>query len=84
MLNLLRQKPMRLAVAWFVNSLGFSIIYPFLPLYLHNNRGFDMSTVGLIFPAMGVGVVLGPPISGWLVDHIGRRLILVGGPILQD
>ncbi|MDD3119554.1 MAG: MFS transporter, partial [Victivallales bacterium] len=52
-------------------------------LYLHNSRGLPMSTVGLIFPVMGAGVMLGPPVAGWLVDHFGRKKIMQWGTFLR-
>ncbi|MBD3305937.1 MFS transporter [candidate division KSB3 bacterium] len=70
-----------LAVAWGTNVLAYSIIYPFLPIYFHSIRGIPMSTVGLIYPIMGMAVIVGSPISGVLTDRIGRRLLLVGGPL---
>jgi len=70
-----------IAVAWCINVLAYSIVYPFLPIYLHAIRGIPMSTVGLIFPVMGLAAIIGSPISGWLADHAGRRALLIGGPI---
>lgn len=77
--NFFQRKDNMLAVAWCMSSLAYSIVYPFIPLYLHLNRGLDMATVGLIFPIMGIGIIGGPAIAGILVDHFGRRKILVGG-----
>lgn len=76
-----RRQTLFIAVAWCINVLAYSIVYPFLPIYLHANRGIPMSTVGLIFPVMGLAAIIGSPISGWLADHAGRRALLIGGPI---
>jgi MFS family permease len=73
----------KLASAWCINSLAYSIIYPFIPLYLHNNRGFSMNTVSWIFPLMGIGIMIGPIIAGTLVDLLGRRVLLIGGPVIR-
>ena len=40
-----------------------------------------MSKVGLIFPVMGLAAIIGSPLSGWLADHAGRRVLLIGGPV---
>ncbi len=72
-----------LAAAWAVGALAYAITYPFLPLYLHGQRGMAMSTVGLIFPIMGFARLVGPPIAGYLVDTIGRRGVLVAGPLVR-
>jgi len=67
-----------LAVAWSINSLAYSIVYPFLLIYLHNVRGLPMAQVGLIFPLMAIGTMIGPPLSGLIVDRFGRRRLLFG------
>ena len=72
-----------LALAWLANSLAYSIVYPFIPIYLHGSRGFPMSQVGLIFPIMGVGLMIGPAISGFLVDKFGRQKVLYGGTLIR-
>lgn len=68
-----------LAVAWAINSLAYSIIYPFIPIYLNEERGIPIEKVGLIFPLMGLAVILTPPLSGWLTDRIGRRFMMQFG-----
>lgn len=65
-----------LAIGWCINSLAFSIVYPFLPIYLHEERKLEMALVGLIFPAIGLGSILGPPLAGMLVDRFGRSKLL--------
>ncbi|QSH42397.1 MFS transporter [Lentisphaerota bacterium ZTH] len=72
-----------LSVANFFNSLGFAIVLPFLSIYFYNSRSFSMDTVGLILSSMGAGVLIGPPISGWLVDYSGRRMVLQLGLFLR-
>ena len=67
--------------AFGINVLAYSIIYPFLPLYLHSERGIPMATVGLVFPVMGLATIIGSPLAGILADKIGRRLLLLWGPI---
>lgn len=76
-----RRQDNMLAVAWAINSLAYSIVYPFLPIYLHSSRGLPMDQVGLIFPAMGLGVMIGPPLSGFLADRFGRRKLLYGSTL---
>lgn len=68
-----------LAIAWAINSLAYSIIYPFIPIYLHEERGIPIEKVGLIFPLMGLAVILTPPLSGWLTDRIGRHFMMQFG-----
>ena len=68
-----------LAAAWAINSLAYSIVYPFIPIYLHEERNIPMDVVGTIFPLMGLAVILAPPVSGWLTDRIGRRFMMQFG-----
>ena len=70
-----------LAAAWAINSLAYSIVYPFIPIYLHQERGFPMSEVGIIFPLMGLAVILSPSLSGWMADRIGRHFMMQFGQI---
>ena len=61
-----------------VNALGNGLAYPFLFIYLHNVRGFDLATAGLIVgTSSAVGLVAGP-VVGTLVDRVGGRLTLAG------
>lgn len=76
---MLTNRIFHLSIGWLLNSLAYSIIYPFLPLYLHQYRGIDMKLVGLSFPCMAVGAMIGPPFAGMLVDRLGRRRVLIGG-----
>jgi MFS family permease len=47
-------------------------------------RGFPMSTVGLIFPVMGLATIIGSPFSGYLADRFGRRIVMWAGPVLRS
>eukprot|EP00828_Plagiopyla_frontata_P003501 TRINITY_DN11077_c0_g1_i1.p3 TRINITY_DN11077_c0_g1~~TRINITY_DN11077_c0_g1_i1.p3 ORF type:complete len:124 (-),score=5.84 TRINITY_DN11077_c0_g1_i1:47-418(-) len=74
-------KQYSLAVAWMINSLAYSIIYPFIPIYLYQERGFSMNMVGLLFPVMGVGTIIAMPLTGWLTDKVGRYFVIQLGPV---
>ena len=70
-----------LSVAWGFNTFAFSIVYPFLPLYLNQQRGFPMKIVGLMYPIMGIAAIIGGPVAGILADRFGRRQLIIGGPV---
>jgi MFS family permease len=58
------------------NSYGNGLAIPFLFIYLHNVRGIDLGTAGLIVGTnAAVGLVAGPVI-GTLIDRIGGRRTL--------
>ncbi len=72
-----------LALSWCINIFALSITYPFLPIYLHSQRGYALGLVGLIYPVMGLGRVLAPLLSGHLIDGIGRRRVLILSPLAR-
>ncbi|MGH2994910.1 MAG: MFS transporter [Gaiellaceae bacterium] len=58
------------------NSFGNGLAIPFLFIYLHNVRGIDLGTAGLIVGTnAAVGLVAGPLI-GTLIDRVGGRRTL--------
>jgi MFS family permease len=58
------------------NSFGNGLAIPFLFIYLHNIRGIDLATAGLIVGTNGaVGLVAGPVI-GSLIDRVGGKATL--------
>jgi MFS family permease len=73
-----------LSITFAFNTLAGSIVFPFLPIYLHSMRGFPMSKVGLIFPVMGLATIIGSPFSGYLADRFGRRIVMWAGPVLRS
>lgn len=59
----------------FINRFG-GFVMPFLALYL-SGRGIDMAHVALVLGAISLGGLLGPVVSGYLADAIGRRNTIV-------
>lgn len=68
--------------AGMVNNLNDGMAWALLPLFFAA-RGLDLQQIGIlagVYPAVwGVGQ-LG---TGWLSDHIGRKVLIVGGMLLQ-
>ncbi|MBI4364022.1 MAG: MFS transporter [Candidatus Latescibacteria bacterium] len=64
-------------------STGFSIVIPFLSLYLHGERGVSMSLVGSIFFFAALTGALGQVVGGELTDRIGRKSVLVGTQLMR-
>lgn len=65
-----------LAAAWTFNQLAYAIVYPFIPLYLCEERNLSIQTVSLIFPLMGLATILTPPVAGVLTDRLGRNFMM--------
>ena len=75
----LKQRKFTLAAAWAFNQLAYAIVYPFIPLYLSNERNIPYTTVSLIFPLLGLAVIFAPIPCGWLTDKVGRNLMMQVG-----
>lgn len=60
-----------------LSSTGFSIVIPFLGLYLHGQRGVPMSAVGAIFFVAALAGALGQVVGGEWTDSKGRKYVLV-------
>jgi len=82
--DLTKKRVVSLAVAMGANTLAFSIVYPFLPIYLHTIRGIPMAKVGLVFPVMGLATIIGAPCAGFFADRIGRRVLMIWGPVFRS
>lgn len=83
LVQLFRRYPplLMLCVATGIIMLGQGITTPVLPLYAAS-FGVSTASVGLTIAAFGLArMVLNIPV-GLLSDRFGRRLVLVGGPII--
>jgi len=79
-----------LAFAQLITAVGFSSIFPFLPLYVEDlgsttHLGVEVLS-GMVFSAQGLTMMLASPIWGALADRYGRKLMvqrsLFGGAVL--
>ena len=66
-----------------LSSTGFSIVIPFLGLYLHGQRGVPMSAVGAIFFIAALAGAAGQIVGGEWTDRKGRKYVLVFSQILR-
>ena len=67
-------------IAQIVNVVGFSTIFPFLPLYVSSlDSIFGISNEmmsGLVFAMQGLSMMITAPIWGALADRYGRKLMI--------
>ena len=68
-----------LTSAWTFNQLAYAIVYPFIPIYLSNERMIPYSQVGLIFPLLGLVSIGSPLFIGPLTDRFGRSFMMLLG-----
>jgi DHA1 family multidrug resistance protein-like MFS transporter len=70
-----------LVVAQFSSALGFSIIFPFLPLYLkelHSTTDLSLEVMsGLVYSVQAVTMTIASPFWGAVADRYGRKLMVV-------
>lgn len=70
-----------LLTAQMFTSMGFSIIFPFLPFYvkeLHTSSGLSTETLsGLVFSTQALAMAIISPVWGAVADRYGRKLMVV-------
>ena len=64
-----------IALATFINRAGV-MVRPFLMLYLTKSLGFSDAAAGWIIALYGATVLVAAPLSGWLTDRLGARVVL--------
>jgi MFS transporter, DHA1 family, multidrug resistance protein len=70
-----------MAVTQFTSSVGFSIIFPFLPLYIAeigSTSGLGIEVLsGLVYSVQAITMALASPIWGAVADRYGRKAMVV-------
>ncbi len=77
-------------VAQLMTAIGFSSIFPFFPLYVHqlgSQFGYNLDLLaGLVFSAQAFTMMIASPIWGALADRYGRKLMveraMFGGSVI--
>jgi MFS family permease len=63
----------------FTHFISFQLLLATLPLYVINNLGGRESDVGLLMGATAIIALATRPISGWAVEAIGRKPVMLYG-----
>lgn len=58
-------------------AMGFSVVIPFLAIYLHERLEVAMTLVGIVYLARAMVAAFGSVIGGELADRIGRRRVML-------
>ena len=77
-----RQLVLSLYLPATVLALGQSMVAPVLP-NLTRDYGVGLSGASLVFVAFGAGAVVATFPAGYLMDKIGRKPVLLSGPVLE-
>lgn len=59
-----------------INRAG-TMVLPFLALYVTRGQSLSETDAGVILVAYGVGALITSPLSGWLVDRVGARRMMI-------
>jgi MFS family permease len=60
-----------------ITALGFSVVFPFLSLYLHEVMGVSMTAIGTIFLGSSLSGAVAALVGGELSDKFGRKPVMV-------
>src|SRR4051794_28430964 len=60
-----------------INTMGFSIVMPFMAMYLVEKRGASGALYGGVYFLAGLAAAAGNGISGELSDRLGRRRVML-------
>jgi MFS family permease len=72
-----------LVVGMFVDTLGRTILNPFLMLYVTKRFDVGMTEVGVLYGLMSVANTLGNTLGGALADRLGRKGMMILGLIIS-
>jgi predicted MFS family arabinose efflux permease len=72
-----------LAVARGINTMGFSIVMPFMAMHIVEDRGGTGATYGGIYLVSGLAAALGNGLSGEASDRVGRRRIMLAALLVR-
>ncbi|OPY34855.1 MAG: multidrug resistance protein MdtH [Methanomassiliicoccales archaeon PtaU1.Bin124] len=59
-----------------IDGTGYSIISPFLAIYMHDNLGMSMAAVGVVFLVGGIASAVGNLVGGIASDKLGRKGVM--------
>lgn len=64
------------------NFIAQGLLYPALPLYLTRELGTSKAVAGLVVSVLALTSIAVRPWAGGFIDRIGRRPLLIAGPVL--
>lgn len=62
-----------------INTMGFSLVMPFVAMHLVEERGATGAAYGLIYLLSGLFAAAGQGVAGELSDRVGRRAVMLSG-----
>ncbi len=71
-------------VSGFLTFVAVSALFLLLPFFLEGVLGFDIALVGILLGASPIALGVVAPISGWLSDRIGVRVLTLIGLVMMS
>jgi MFS family permease len=65
--------------AGFIDTVGSTLLHPFMALYVTRRFGVGMAQAGMLFAIVSVCGLLGSIVGGALADRLGRRKMVIFG-----
>jgi len=72
-----------LVLGMFIDTLGRTILNPFLMLYVTKKFAVGMTEVGMLFGLMSVANTVGRMLGGALTDRLGRKGMMIFGLVIS-
>jgi predicted MFS family arabinose efflux permease len=72
-----------LALGRCINTMGFSLVLPFMAMYLVEERGTRAATYGVIYLVAGIVAAGSQALSGELSDRFGRRTVMLSALVAR-
>ncbi|MCU0483472.1 MAG: MFS transporter [Chloroflexi bacterium] len=66
-----------LAAGNLVASFGFSLVFPFLTIYIVQEFGASAFEAGLVLAGYSAVSIFSASVGGWLADRVGRRPVMI-------
>lgn len=73
-----------LALARCINTMGFSLVMPFMAMYLVEDRGASGTLYGAVYLLAGVISAVAQGVAGEISDRVGRRKVMITGLALRS
>ena len=64
-------------VGMLISTLGASMIWPFLMIYVSKKLALPLVTVGSLFTINSIALLFTSFIAGWVIDRVGRKWMMV-------
>lgn len=73
-----------IALARLINTMGFSLVMPFMAMHIVQERGASGAAFGAIYLLSGLLSAVGQGVAGEISDRVGRRPVMISGLLLRS